>query len=332
MPELRKDPIIGRWIIIATERSKRPTDFAMPQETKKGGFCPFCPGNEDKTPPEISAVRENGTKPDTEGWHLRVVNNKFPALYDTGKLIKSGDGVYDKMAGIGTHEVIIETPNHDDSIATLPKDKVEVIVQSYKDRILSLKDDKRFRYAMIFKNHGEAAGASLEHPHTQLIALPITPKRVKEENSGATEYFNYKERCIFCDIASQEIDREIRMIEESSSFIAIAPFAPRFPFEVWIMPKKHQAAFENSTPEEIKDLASILKNVLSRINITLNNPSYNYIMHTAPFDESKSESFHWHIEIMPKLTKIAGFEWGTGFYINPVPPEQSAKFLRECFV
>ena len=332
MPELRKDPVIGRWIIIATERSKRPTDFAIPHEPKKGGFCPFCPGNEDKTPPEISACREPGTKPNTQGWQLRVVNNKFPALHDSGKLIKSGDGVYDKMAGIGTHEVIIETPNHDSSIATLPIDKVELIVQSYKDRILHLQQDKRFKYAMIFKNHGEAAGASLEHPHTQLIALPITPKRVKEEYSGAIEYFNHKERCIFCDIARQEIDREIRMIEENDSFLAIAPFAPRFPFETWIMPKKHQAAFENSSKKEISDLASILKNLLARINITLNDPSYNYVMHTAPFDESKSESFHWHIEIMPKLTKIAGFEWGTGFYINPVPPEQSAKFLRECHI
>ncbi|MBI5376746.1 MAG: galactose-1-phosphate uridylyltransferase [Candidatus Schekmanbacteria bacterium] len=332
MPELRKDPIIGRWVIIATERSKRPTDFALAADTKKGGFCPFCSGNEDKTPPEIMAYREKGTKPNTAGWHTRVVNNKFPALLDEGKLIRTGDGIYDKIAGIGTHEVIIETPNHELSIATLPINKVRLLVSCYRERVLHLKKDKRFKYAMIFKNHGESAGASLEHPHTQLIALPIIPKLVREEQFGAQKYFDYKERCIFCDIARQEMERGIRMIEENDSFLTMVPFAPRFPFELCIVPKRHMAAFESITDTELSDLAEILKHALMRLDITLKNPSYNFVMHTSPFGDSESESFHWHIEIMPKLTKVAGFEWGTGFYINPVLPEVAATFLRECIL
>ena len=333
MPELRKDPITGRWVIIATERAKRPTDFVRDKVQIRGsGFCPFCTGNEAKTPPEIIAYRSDGSVRNGPGWSLRVVSNKFPALGIEGSLNRQGEGLYDKMSGVGAHEVIIETPDHQKTLAMLSPRQIEDVLWAYRDRILDLKKDRRFKYIMIFKNHGEAAGASLEHTHSQLIALPVVPKRVREETDGAREYFNFKERCIFCDIIRQETKSGIRVIADTPAFIAVAPFAPRFPFEIWIMPRVHQSAFEDSQKQEFEQLAVMLKDMLTRLDKVLDYPAYNYIVHTSPIPESPNEHYHWHVEIMPKLTKIAGFEWGTGFHINPTPPEESARFLREAAV
>ena len=331
MPELRRDPITGRWVIIATDRAKRPTDFVREKvEIHGSGFCPFCSGNEAKTPPEILAYRKDGSPRDAPGWSLRVVSNKFPALGIEGTLNRQGEGLYDKMNGIGAHEVIIETPDHRMTLASMPARAVEDVLWAFRDRILDLKKDRRFKYILIFKNHGEAAGASLEHTHSQLIALPVVPKRVREEVDSAKEYYNFKERCIFCDIIRQEVEDGVRMIAENQAFIALAPYAPRFPFEMWIVPKVHQSAFEESQKYEFEQLAVILKDMLARLDRVLDSPAYNYIIHSSPIPEASNDYYHWHLEIMPKLTKVAGFEWGTGFYINPTPPEESAKFLREA--
>ncbi len=333
MPELRKDPVTGRWVIIATDRAKRPSDFVREKvEIHGSGFCPFCYGNETKTPPEIQAYRSDGSSRDTPGWTLRVVPNKFPALGIEGSLNRQAEGLYDKMNGIGAHEVIIETPDHQMTLATMPARLIEDVLWAYRDRIVDLKKDPRFKYMLIFKNHGGAAGASLEHTHSQLIALPVVPKRVLEEVQGAKEYYAYKERCIFCDITRQEAESGIRVISENEYFITLAPFAPRFPFEMWITPKVHQSAFEESRKNDFEQLALILKDMLMRLDKVLDHPAYNYIIHTSPVPETSNDYYHWHLEIMPKLTKVAGFEWGTGFYINPTPPEESAKFLREAAV
>jgi UDPglucose--hexose-1-phosphate uridylyltransferase len=331
VPELRKDPITGRWVIIATDRAKRPTDFVREKvEIHGSGFCPFCSGNEAKTPPEILSYRRDGSPHDTPGWSLRVVSNKFPALGIEGTLNRQGEGLYDKMNGIGAHEVIIETPDHRMTLANLPPRAVEDVLWAFRDRILDLKKDRRFKYILIFKNHGEAAGASLEHTHSQLIALPVVPKRVREEVDNAKEYYNFKERCIFCDISRQEVEDGVRMIADNQAFIALSPYAPRFPFEMWIVPKVHQSAFEESQKHEFEQLAVILKDMLMRLDRVLDSPAYNFIIHSSPIPETSNDYYHWHFEIMPKLTKVAGFEWGTGFYINPTPPEESAKFLREA--
>jgi UDPglucose--hexose-1-phosphate uridylyltransferase len=333
VPELRKDPITGRWVIIATDRAKRPSDFVREKvEIRGAGFCPFCSGNETKTPPEILAYRKDGSERNKPGWSLRVVPNKFPALGIEGTLNRQGEGLYDKMNGIGAHEVIIETPEHQHTLATMPVRGVEDVLWAYRDRILDLKKDRRFKYVLIFKNHGDAAGASLEHTHSQLIALPVVPKRVREEVDSAKEYYSYKERCIFCDIIRQEMEDGVRMIAENASFIAMAPYAPRFPFEMWVVPKIHQSAFEESQKHEFEHLAAMLKDMLTRLDKVLDSPAYNHIIHTSPIPEASNDYYHWHLEIMPKLTKVAGFEWGTGFYINPTPPEESAKFLREALV
>jgi UDPglucose--hexose-1-phosphate uridylyltransferase len=331
MPELRKDPIIGRWVIIATERSLRPIDYKIDIEEKNKDLskCPFEEGNEGLTPPEILSYRKPGTNKNEPGWWVRVVPNKFPALRIEGELEKKGVGMYDMMNGIGAHEVVIETPNHFEEMSDMREEQIQEVIWAWRDRVLDLKKDKRFKYILIFKNKGAQAGASLEHPHSQIIALPIVPIRVQQEINGAKEYYNFKDRCVFCDIVQQELDERERVVEENHEFISIVPFASRFPFEIWILPKKHSSDFIDVSKGDVISLSKVLKRSLLRLKKVLNDPPFNLIIHTSPLDQYNLNHYHWHIEIMPRLTKVAGFEWGTGFYINPTKPEDCAKFLNE---
>ncbi len=330
MPELRKDPIIGRWVIISKERGHRPSDFGPIVEEKQGGFCPFCEGHESTTPPELFAFRSPGSQPNSTGWTLRVVSNKFPALQIEGALQKVGDGMFDKMNGIGAHEVIIETPRHEMTIPKMDVEHIEQIFWGFHYRIRDLKNDRRFKYIMVFKNYGSAAGASLEHPHSQLIALPVVPLVVQEEMEGAHTYHTYKDRCVFCDIIHQERKWKERLICENEHFVAVCPYAPRFPFETWILPIRHAPLFEETRDHEYANLAQVMKEIIATMDAALNDPPYNFMIHNSPLHAYEETPFyHWHIEIIPKLTKIAGFEWGTGFYINPTPPEDAATCLRE---
>ncbi len=328
MTELRKDPVVGRWVIISTERAKRPQEFPSESAPRREGVCPLCPGSERMTPPEILGYRQGG-QPNDPNWTLRVVPNKFPALRIEGELGKAADGIYDRMRGIGAHEVVIESERHDVDLVDLPEKRFEDVLWAYRDRLVDLKNDHRFKSVIIFKNHGAAAGASLTHSHSQLIALPIIPKRVMEEMDGCREYYRFRDRCLFCDIVVQEMEQKVRIVEETGEFLAFSPYAPRFPFETWIVPKRHQCAYEMIEGGQAKALAAIFRRTLRRLNLALENPPFNFIVHSAPFQERAVDFFHWHIEIMPKMTKVAGFEWGSGFYINPTPPEESAKYLRE---
>ncbi|HYI94356.1 MAG TPA: galactose-1-phosphate uridylyltransferase [Bryobacteraceae bacterium] len=330
MPELRKDPITGRWVIIATDRAKRPSDFSRQHVEIKGvRFCPFCPGNELRTPPEILAYRSRGG-PNEEGWSLRATSNKFPILRVEGRLTRKAEGLFDKMNGVGAHEVIIESPNHFETLATMPEKRVEDLFWAYRDRVLDLRRDTRLRYLLLCKNHGEPAGAVLEHTHSQLIALPVIPKRVQEELDGAAKYFEYKERCVYCDIVAQEADSNVRVIQETDHFMVLSAYAARFPFETWILPKAHNSHAEIMSHAEIHDLAPVLRRLLRRLDSALENPPYNMVLHTSPLGDQPDPHYHWHLEIIPKLTHVAGFEWGTGFYINPTPPEEATKFLRDA--
>jgi UDPglucose--hexose-1-phosphate uridylyltransferase len=330
MTELRRDPVIGRWVIISTERGKRPSDFGKEIETGVGKFCPFCPGNEDKTPPEILAYHDPGREKNAPGWWVRVVPNKFPALQIEGGLNRQGEGMYDKMTGVGAHEVVIESADHGIDFPDLINKRAEDVIWAFRDRIMDLKKDPRFEYILVFKNKGAAAGASLSHPHSQLIATPVVPKHARELVNGAKNYFEYKERCVFCDMIKQETTTGTRMIAENDDFVAFVPFAARFPFEVWILPKVHDSDFEDVQKHEVVNLTRLLQAVLKRMKDVLDNPPYNFIILNSPLRESKLPHYHWHLEIMPKLTKVAGFEWGSGFYINPTPPEEAAKFLRDA--
>lgn len=329
MPELRKDPVVGRWVIISTERARRPSDFRVGSVQPRVTTCVFCAGSEDKTPPEILAGRPAGSLPDSADWSFRVVPNKFPALRIEGELEPAGEGLFDRMNGVGAHEVVIETPDHAASLATMTAAAVADVLLAYRERILDLKKDPRFEYVLVFKNHGDAAGASLEHPHSQLIATPIIPAMVREELNGSTRYFDRKERCVWCDVVRQERRGGARLIREEDGFSALAPFAPRFPFETWILPTRHRSAYEESGAEELRGLARVLGDLLHRMDRVLKRPPFNLMLHTAPLREPALEYFHWHLEIIPKLTSVAGFEWGSGFFINPVPPEAAAAALRD---
>lgn len=338
MPELRKDPIVGRWVIIATERGRRPEQIAAAgQDGPPEKPCPFCEGKEAETPSEIYAIRPKNTPKNTPGWELRVVPSHMPFLRIEGELDRRGKGIYDIMSDIGAHEVVIETNQHIANIADLSDDQVARVITCYIDRINDLEKDQRFKYALIFKNYGwSAGGGRIRHSRSQIIATPVTPKRVKEELQGARQHYEYHERCVFCDLVKQEMESGERIIMDIDGFIAIVPFAARFPFEIWIMPKKHSCDFTRLELGSRFYLAQIMKKVLQKIKVGLNDPSYNYMIHTAPFRRQKpgywksvEQDFHWHIEIFPRLTRVAGFEWGTGFYICPVPPETAAKFLRE---
>ena len=332
MPELRKDPVIGRWIIISKERRKRPTDFPIEKFVGGGGFCPLCPGNESFTPKEVLTIYKSTDGHHGAEWEVRVVPNKYPALVIEGDLSKEGIGLYDQMNGIGAHEVIIETPNHDENFADLSVEKMAKVFRAYKERILDLENDPRFKYVKVFKNHGQAAGASLEHSHSQLIALPILPRMIVSELDGAKSHYQYKERCVFCDIIRQEIQTKDRVVCQNDSFITITPFAPRTPFEMWILPKKHSSKYASMDEAAIHALAELFRESLQRLCKCIENVPYNFVLHTEPLHSKDLEYYHWHFEIVPKLTSIAGFEWGTGFYINPLPPEEAAAHLRDCLV
>jgi UDPglucose--hexose-1-phosphate uridylyltransferase len=331
MPELRKDPVLGRWIIISQERSRRPMDFIVEKSVSKGGFCPLCPGNENTTPPEVLVYgRSQSNKPNTPGWNLRVVPNKYPALVIEGNLEKQGEGLYDKMNGIGAHEVIVESPSHADCFSHLPPEQMVQVFWAYRDRLIDLGRDPRFQYVMVFKNEGKAAGASLEHSHSQLVALPILPRMIVSELEGSLAYYRYKERCIYCDIIRQEISMDIRVICQDEYFISLMPFAPRSPFEMWILPKKHSSSYINMGEREFAALTRIFSESMRRLDACIPDVPYNFVLHTSPLRSDPLDHFHWHFEIRPKLTTIAGFEWGSGFYINPMPPEDAAVYLKEA--
>ena len=339
MPELRHDPIQKRWVIIASERGRRPDDFPRQELTDSGGFCPFCQGNESKTPPEIAAIRGNGGRPNEPGWEVRVVPNKFPALRIEGDLERRGIGILDRMNGVGAHEVIIETPQHDLNMAEAPVEHLAKVIRMYRERLADLLRDFRFKYILIFKNCGAAAGATLTHPHTQIIATPVTPLTLAQELMSAKEHYQLKERCLFCDVIQQEMETGERIVISTDHFVALTPFASRFPFEIFLAPLRHHHSFAEISDEMIHHLAAVLKEVLLRTKKCLNDPPYNFLIHTIPNVKARPRrssywdtidvDFHWHIELMPRLTRVAGFEWGTGFYINPTAPEEAAKHLRE---
>jgi UDPglucose--hexose-1-phosphate uridylyltransferase len=270
---------------------------------------------------------------------VRVVPNKFPALRVEGTLDRQGAGMYDRMQGIGAHEIIIEGPAHDKDIPDLSVHQIYLVLRAWRDRVADLMRDPRFRYILIFKNFGETAGATLDHPHSQLIAMPVTPRSVAVQLDAARQHYHLKERCIYCDVMRQEVEERKRIVSIDEHFVTWCPYASRFPFETWMAPRHHSHDFALSSDELLRYMAVNLRDALWRMNRALGNPPYNLVMHSAPntlhrpvrarYWETLSADFHWHIEIFPRLTRTAGFEWGSGMYINPTPPEDAAGYLRE---
>jgi UDPglucose--hexose-1-phosphate uridylyltransferase len=335
MPELRQNPATKEWVIISKERAKRPDEFASvlqqneaenPDEKKN---CVFCPGNETKTPKEIMAYRSFGTKPDAPGWWIRVVPNKFAALVFEGssKRVKDHD-FFKHMDGIGSHEVIIEGPDHELHIATMDQKQAEEIFLAYRQRYIALSKNFDFEMIIIFKNHGKSAGTSIKHPHSQIIAAPVTPTHIRHRLEEAMRYFDDEGRCVYCDMIEKEKEVAERVVLETDNFICFEPYAARSPFETYILPKNHQACFKDISEEEAKEFAFITRNTLIKINKSLNNPDYNYIISSSPPQEANEEYYHWHMRIIPKVSAVAGFELGSGIFINTVIPEDAAKFLK----
>lgn len=330
MSEFRRDPILGQWSIIQSAESwpieKYPKETRMFRQAVN---CQFCPGKEFFTPPEIDVIRDAGTKANGPGWRVRVISNKFPALRIEGNLDQREIGMLEMMNGIGAHEVLIETADHTRHLADLTEAEIEAVIGKYQSRVRDLTGDKRFKYIVIFKNYGESAGATVEHAHSQIIALPMIPKYVQQELNGTQSYYDQHKRCVFCDILQQEYKDNARIIAQNDDFVAFCPFVPRYSFEFWIFPKKHSYDFALCSESERFSLAAILKETLVRLKLCLSDPSYNYYLHIAPVNYEGAKSFHWHIEIVPKLLNISGFEWGTGFYVVRTSPERAAQLLRE---
>jgi len=330
MAELRKNPLTGNWVIISCKRGKRPLSFFLEEKRNENEEkCPFCEGNEGTTPPEVFSYRQEKTAPDTPGWWIRVVPNKFPALSSKGQLNRQKKGIYERMNGVGAHEVIIETPHHVKDLFSFEPKEIEKIIWIYRRRLIALMKDPRFEYVLIFKNKGQKAGASFSHSHSQVIATPLIPKDIKEKLQSSKKYFDSEKKCIFCEIISEEINLKKRVLWDDENLLSFCPFASRFPYEMCILPKAHCSDFRKIDESIVKSLAIMLKKCINALNKILPGISYNYIIQTSPFSKSNLKYYHWHIEIIPRFTRIAGFEWGTGIYINHVPPEDAAKHLKK---
>jgi UDPglucose--hexose-1-phosphate uridylyltransferase len=339
MSELRWDPLRRHWVIIASERGLRPRDFHGDAEGEGMVACPFCYGNEGRTPPEVFAIRSAGGA-NAPGWRVRVIPNKYPALRIEGEIKSRGYGPYDVMAGIGAHEIIIETPDHNRGLADLSLPELTDVLRAYRARLLDLRRDMRFRYLVLFKNHGRQAGATLPHSHSQIIAVPLTPPVTVTELKSCRDYFMVKERCLLCDLLEFELEQGDRVVREFPDYVLLTPYASCFPFELRLLPKGHAHDFALLTDQQLPELARAMQDMLGRLKRVLRDPSYNFILHTAPppqerlgrpdYWSSVAYDYHWHMELVPRLSQIAGFEWGSGFHINPTSPEDAAQFLREA--
>ena len=328
MPELRQNPITRQWVIIATERAKRPQDLVkktegVPPIPSYVERCPFCPGNEHMTPPPSMQMPSDGK------WQVRVVPNKFAALSSEGELTRKFDGFKTTVNGVGLHEVIVETPDHSKFMALLSEQEIELVLQCYRERYIAITKDPRIEHITIFKNHGLSAGTSLEHPHSQVIATPIIPPDIRNRMEEALRFYDSSGQCIFCRVLMDELSDRIRLVQETAHFVAFIPFAALTPFSLWIYPRRHMASFPEIHPEEIADLARMLRIVLAKLYYGLGNPDFNYIVRTAPSEGRYLRYVHWYITVVPRLTRSAGFELGSGIYINPTIPEANAEFLRD---
>ncbi len=325
MTELRREPIARRWVVTTPEQPKGPQDylpFKPPYQPQKiEGPCPFCPGNEAMTPKETLVL----ARPDT-GWAVRVVPNKFPFFHIEGDFERRAEGMYDVMEGIGAHEIVVEAPEHDQHLATLDPQQIERVLFAYRERITDLEKDRRFEQILILKNY---PGIFNRHPHSHIMAIPVIPKGIDEEIVGALDYAQRKERCIFCDIVKEEISAKRRVVLETAHFLVFCPFASRYPFEVWMVPKMHSADFHRMSQEKMTDLSSVIGRLFRGLYDLLSDPPYSLTLHASPVQPRfHRPEYHWHIEIRLRIGLREGFEWGTGFFVNPTPPEHAAFHLR----
>ncbi len=329
--ELRRDPITGRSVLIDLTAQPHPNDFLLEpvRQDDEPAACPFCEGREGNAGPEVLAWREHSAA-NAPGWSVRVVPNRRPMLRIEGSQAGRVDGIYESWDGLGAHEVVIETPVHDQPLQDLPADRLWRVLWAWRTRLQDLKRDARFVSAVVFKNHGRAAGARLDHSHSQLAAYPIVPSVLHEKVRGAEAHFDRTGQCVFCAITAQELLDGRRMVSDTLPIIAITPFASRVPFETWVMPRVHAPRFEEASDETLTAMSVVLGEVMAGIDWALERPAYNLVLHTAPFGGGDDRWFHWHLEVIPRVTRWSGLEWGSGIPRNPVSPEEAARVLRSA--
>jgi len=330
MSEFRKDPIVDRWVIVATERAAKPEELVQQARRGDAADCPFCEGREEETTPEILAVRNGDTAPNGPGWRVRVIPNKYPAVTAAGETERIGNGFFQQVRGVGAHDVVVECPRHDTNIAELETAQAADVLGVYAQRLQTLKQDPRFAAALVFKNYGALAGASMEHCHSQILTTPTVPQFLKEELEGGAGGYARSGRCLYCELLEQELAAETRIVTQSDRFVLFCPFASRFPFEMWILPKRHSSHYEELDVDSLEELAAVLQTGLRALGCLLNDPAYNFYLHSAPLQTAEAPYFHWHFEMFPRLAQLAGFEHGSGMFINPIRPEQAADLLRSA--
>lgn len=335
-PEFRRDPVCGRWAVVAPERSHRPMTLegVEPRHRRNGERrpCPFCPGQEYDTPNEVLAYRTPGSFPDGPGWQLRVVPNKFPAVRpDAGGTFCAVEGmVFLTTPGFGHAEVLIECPEHFSDPTALSHEQFASVFRAYRDRMHTLAEDPHLAYAALFKNVGAEAGASLGHTHSQIIALPVVPESIEAELQGGEAFYSRTGRCVFCDLASRELADGERVIARSEHFLAVMAYAPRFAYEFWVLPLAHSARYETLSEADTMEIAALMRRVLVALDRVRAEPAYNWFLHTAPLRSPELPHYHWHLEVLPRTARPAGLEWGYGCFITTVSPEQAAAELREA--
>ena len=332
MPEMRKDIVTRCWVVVATARARRPGDIipcSEEIETSIEESCPFCPGNEAMTPPEVMALRPPGSKPDTPGWSLRVVPNKYPAFTLEREDGSTSGNLYSRRPATGVHEVIVHSPSHTCDLDKLSEEEVINVVRAYKERYCLHASNPQIEYVQIIINSGQGSGASQDHPHSQLFGIPVVPPVIRNELAGSLRYQEQEGRCVFCDIIGREVEDGERIISDQGNFLVYAPFASRLPFEACIIPRHHESSLGDINESQMVELAATLKRTLARYEERLGGVAYNMYTHSVPCDGKEYSSYHWHMEILPRLTITGGFEWGTGIMINVVRPEDAAKYLRD---
>lgn len=333
MSEIRQDPTTKEWVIITKERRKRPSDFTH-QELRNEkpstiNSCPFCPGNESMTPPEVLCYKNSNTN----SWQVRVFANKFPAVTPEGSTLRTIEhGIFLGMEGRGCHEVIVETPEHNRTLALMKDMEISQVLRAYRERYQAMVQTPSIKSIIIFKNHGLRAGTSLEHPHSQLVATAIVPRYMRMQYEVAINYYDDNGQCLYTDLTSRELDAGTRIVMETERFVVFHPFASHRPFETWIMPRDNQPSFALSSTEDIQSLAPVLRLTLLKLYRGLNNPDYNFVIDSAPAGEEHSGFYQWHMRIIPRITESAGFEIGSGIFINTALPEETAQFMRDLRV
>lgn len=330
--ELRQNLATKEWVVIARERTKRPDEYVTAQEPvipptqpAHDPTCPFCAGNEEQ---DLEIARQPAAGP----WQIRVVHNKYPALSTNDKLLRTFNGVHRLISGVGYHEVVVDHPVHNTTLALMEPDDIRVLLDIFYERGWSIRSDSRIEQIIYFKNHGERAGASLKHPHSQIIGLPVVPTDIRHRIEEARRYFDDNGDCVFCAMMKDEIDKGERLVVESEHFVAFVLYASPSPFHIWILPRQHSVSFLYLQAEQMTDLAQILRDVMRRLFIGLQDPAYNLIIRSAPVKEISNDYLHWYVTIVSRVSRTAGFELGSGMFINPSLPEECAEFLRKVKV